>query len=146
METIEKFVDNVLHEETRGSAESFLIDDNVYVEVSVGAFEYGRINVRIIVEEPEAAPEYIKYYRQLFRFDKQYEEIHSKIVDFFENKSKSELTSDYVWEIQHSKDPREYPFLPETFNPDNTLIFTNKVRLKESTTSETLEANRKQDY
>lgn len=142
-----EFMQGVKQGDIRGEAIQHRLTDNVVIELSVASFEYGHIHVRILVDEPELDAEEGTYFNHLYPIDDDYEQVHDEIITLVEAENETAVRNDYMWESSSPSKAKDFPWLPDDFNPETTTFFEDYAQLRDDVTIiEALETNRTDDY
>ena len=143
MPAIQRFLQNVKQGYTRGDSVQEQIAENVYLEVSVGSFQHGRVYVRVMVDEPHLSPKEGTYYRQLYTVDEKYQQIREGIVRRIESENETPIENAHEWYVRNPEEPGEYHWLPENLDPQTTIFFGEHVQIRDDvTTIEAIETNK----
>lgn len=143
MESLRQFMQGVKNGAIRGDFIQKQIAENIVVELSVGPFQYGYIHLRVMVDDERISPEKDMFYRRLYAIDTAYEDHHDTIASVVESENETPVRNAHEWEAEKPEKATNAPFLPDEFNPDSTVFFSDYVQLRDDVTVvEALETNR----
>lgn len=138
------FIRDIKEGKVRGDYMSELVEDGVHIEISVGSFQYGKIVVRLWVEDPEISRKEGLNFRQLHRLEEKYSRIHKSVQNMLRQENETDVPVLFEPEVQ-IPDPavNEPDFVPEGLAPDDTVSFQQSIRIRDDVSSaEALLTNR----
>jgi hypothetical protein len=133
------FLREVKNGNIRGDYIQEAVTDNVFIEVSVGPFEFGTVELRVFVEDERIKPS-DNYYQSLYKYDTKYQEIQEHIVSIVESENETEITNSHTWDKEQKQLPPR--MLPEDCYSQKTTSFIHTVKLRDDVTIvEAMETN-----
>lgn len=143
MDKISDFIEDVKEGKIRGEYENTRISDNVYLEVSVGSFQYGRVLIRVWVEEKDIQNEEGLFYKRLYNIDQKYKMIHQDIKECIEKHNETDVPNHFEFQIKNPQ-RSDASITPDGLDSDHTVAFEGFVRLRDDVTmAEALMTNRR---
>lgn len=127
---IQSFLQGVKEGKIRGDYILGKIKDNIGVGVSVGSFEHGVVKLRVFVDDERVSEEQGMYYRRLYKYDKQYADIHERVSEIIEAENET-VANSHAWKVEREKRALSLPEIPTGLNPERTLVFEDKINLRE---------------
>lgn len=142
MDKISSFVESVKEGHKRGDYETQKLTDDVFLEVSVGSFQYGRILVRLWVDDQRIDGSEGTYYRNIYKIDDEYKRIHQSVRELIERHNETEVENHHEWKVQNEDRP-DSNTVPDELDPQTTVAFEEFATLRDDVTmAEALMTNR----
>lgn len=146
-EKFTRFMQEVKSGSIRGGGVQDRLDEDIVLELSVGSFERGYIQLRLMVDNEEVPYEDDVYYRRMYKYDERYQRIHNEVSDLVESENEVGVDNSHTWESKIPVSPENHPTMPEEFDPDTVIFFEDRIRLRDDVTlEEAMETNRSEEY